>query len=29
LTALWEAWITHPQPVLGKPEPIFPPEVAQ
>jgi SanA protein len=28
LTALWEAWITHPQPVLGKPEPIFPPEVA-
>jgi SanA protein len=26
LTALWEAWITHPQPVLGNPEPIFPPE---
>jgi SanA protein len=26
LTALWEAYVTHPQPVLGNPEPIFPPE---
>jgi len=26
LTAIWEAFITRPQPVLGKPEPIFPPE---
>jgi len=26
LTAMWEAFITRPQPVLGKPEPIFPPE---
>ena len=26
LTALWQAFITRPQPVLGKPEPIFPPE---
>ena len=26
LTALWQVFITHPQPVLGNPEPIFPPE---
>jgi SanA protein len=23
LIALWELWVTHPQPVLGQPEPIF------
>jgi SanA protein len=26
VAAAWEAWISHPLPVLGKPEPIFPPE---
>lgn len=24
LVALWEVWVTHPLPVLGDPEPIFP-----
>lgn len=24
LVALWEVWVTHPLPVLGMPEPIFP-----
>lgn len=27
LMALWEVHVTHPQPVLGQPEPIFSPEV--
>lgn len=26
--ALWEVWVSHPTPVLGDPEPIFPPEQA-
>lgn len=26
--ALWDVWISHPTPVLGDPEPIFPPEQA-
>ena len=25
--AFWEIYITHPRPILGEPEPIFPPEV--
>lgn len=29
LVALWEAHITRPQPILGNPEPIFPPREAQ
>jgi SanA protein len=24
LVALWDVWISHPKPILGKPEPIFP-----
>lgn len=24
LTALWDLWVSHPEPVLGDPEPIFP-----
>lgn len=27
LVALWEVNVSHPTPILGKPEPIFPPEV--
>lgn len=26
LVALWEVWVGHPLPVLGDPEPIFPPD---
>jgi vancomycin permeability regulator SanA len=24
LVALWQVWVSHPLPVLGDPEPIFP-----
>lgn len=24
ITAMWDVWVTHPEPVLGKKEPIFP-----
>ena len=27
LVAVWQVWFSRPQPVLGEPEPIFPPDV--
>lgn len=29
ITAMWDVWIAHPEPVLGQKEPIFPDSVSQ